>query len=320
MNNAPGSHESAIRNEFLNITLALLSLGMWCLILAGDILPGHLPDILMFDAVIMIAVCGLVYFIKSRSFNFACFFLLFCIALFAAQISIASDTTFALYLIPASLIIAVIVLPPAWLLPALLVDFLLLLAFAPPAEFLLMLAIAGGQSIIVGLLRRYFVNQLRISQGFQDYAAEQMKEARESRAELVLMSKQLQEYQERLRDTNRKLEIAFEQAEESRQAKARFAANVSHELRTPINLIVGFSEVMILAPEVYDEALATPAIKRISTPSIATPNTCRISSTTCWISPSWKRAIWRSSRRRATSPSASRRRPIWWPTSSPRRA
>ncbi len=255
MNSAPGSQESPIRNEFLNITLMLLSIGMWCLILAGDILPGSLPDILMFDAVIMIAVCGLVYFIKSRSFNFACFFLLFCIALFAAQISIASETVFVLYLIPASLIIAVIVLPRAWLLLALSVDILLLLAFAPPAEFLLMLAIAGGQSIIVGLLRRYFVNQLAISQGFQDYAAEQMKEARESRADLALMSKQLQEYQERLRDTNRKLEIAFEQAEESRQAKARFAANVSHELRTPINLIVGFSEVMILAPEVYDELL-----------------------------------------------------------------
>ena len=255
MNKTSNASETAIRHEFMNITLLLLSIGMWCLILAGDILPGSLPDILMFDAVIMIAVCGLSYFIKSRGFNFACFFLLFCIALFAVQISIVSETSFVLYLVPASLIIAVIVLPPAWLLPALLVDFLLLLAFAPPAEFLMMLAIAGGQLIIVGLLRRYFVNQLRISQGFQDYAAEQMNEARESRAEMVLMSKQLQEYQERLRDINRKLEVAFEQAEESRQAKARFAANVSHELRTPINLIVGFSEVMILAPEVYDEAL-----------------------------------------------------------------
>ncbi len=247
--------ESAIRDEFMNITLLLLSFGMWCFILFGDILPGSLPDILMFDAVIMIGVCGLSYFIKSRSFNFACFFLLLCIALLAAQISIASGTTSVLYLIPASLIIAVIALPPPWLLLALLTDCLLLLAFAPRADFLLMLAMAGGQLIIVGLLRRYFVNQLAISQGFQDYAAEQMNEARESRAELVLMSKQLQEYQERLRDINKKLEIAFEQAEESRQAKARFAANVSHELRTPINLIVGFSEVVILAPEIYDEPL-----------------------------------------------------------------
>lgn len=251
----PATNEGDIRHEFLNITLLLLSLGMWCLILAGDVLPGSLPNLAMFDAVIMIGVCGLSYFIKARSFNFACFFLLLCIALFAAQIAIAGGATSALYLIPASLIIAVILLPPPWLLLAVVIDALLLIAFAPRADLALMLAIAAGQLTLVGLLRRYFVSQLRISQNFQDYAAEQMNEARASRAELVLMSKQLQEYQERLRDTNRKLEIAFEQAEESRQAKARFAANVSHELRTPINLIVGFSEVMILAPQVYDQPL-----------------------------------------------------------------
>ena len=251
----PATDEGDIRHEFLNITLLLLGIGMWCLILAGDILPGSLPNLAMFDAVIMIGVCGLSYFIKARSFNFACFFLLLCIALFAAQIAIASGATSVLYLIPASLIIAVILLPPPWMLLALLIDALLLIALAPRADLALMFAIAAGQLTIVGLLRRYFVSQLKISQNFQDYAAEQMNEARASRAELVLMSKQLQEYQERLRDTNRKLEIAFEQAEESRQAKARFAANVSHELRTPINLIVGFSEVMILAPEVYDQPL-----------------------------------------------------------------
>ena len=255
MNSPSGTHESTIRDEFMNITLVLLCVGMWSLILAGDILPGSLPDILMFDAVIMIAVCGLTVFIKSRSFNFACFFLLFCIALLSTQIAIVSGATSVLYLIPGSLIIAVILLPLRWMLLALLIDCLLLLAFAAPADLPLMFALAASHLIIVGLLRRYFVNQLKISQSFQDYAAEQMKEARESRAELVLMSRQLQEYQERLREINKKLEIAFEQAEESRQAKARFAANVSHELRTPINLVIGFSEVMILAPEVYEEPL-----------------------------------------------------------------
>ena len=249
------THERDTRNEFLNITLLLLSLGLWGLIFAGDILPGSLPDIIMFDAIIMIAVCGLCYYIKARSFNFACFFLLFCIALIAVQISIAGGDTTVLYLIPASLIVAVILLSPAWIALALIVNCLFLLAFAPPADFAMMLALSATHLVSVGLLKRYFVNQLRISQGFQDYAADQMNEARKSRAKLVLMSKQLQEYQERLRVINRKLEIAFEHAEESRQAKARFAANVSHELRTPINLIVGFSEVMILAPEVYEQPL-----------------------------------------------------------------
>lgn len=249
------THERDIRDEFMNITLLLLSVGLWAFIVAGDILPVSLPDIIMFDAVIMIAVCGLSYFIKTRSFNFACFFLLFCIALIAVQISIASGDATVLYLIPASLIIAVILLTPPWIALVLVADVLFLLAFAPPADFAFLLALSAMHLVSVGLLRRYFVNQLKISQGFQDYAADQMNAARESRAKLVLMSKQLQEYQERLRVINRKLEIAFEHAEESRQAKARFAANVSHELRTPINLIVGFSEVMILAPEVYDQPL-----------------------------------------------------------------
>lgn len=249
------THERDIRDEFMNITLLLLSVGLWAFIAAADILSVSLPDIIMFDAVIMIAVCGLSYFIKTRSFNFACFFLLFCIALIAVQISIASGDATVLYLIPASLIVAVILLTPPWIALVLAADVLFLLAFAPPADFAFLLALSGMHLVSVGLLRRYFVNQLKISQGFQDYAADQMNEARESRAKLVLMSKQLQAYQERLRVINRKLEIAFEHAEESRQAKARFAANVSHELRTPINLIVGFSEVMILAPEVYDQPL-----------------------------------------------------------------
>ncbi len=249
------AHERDIRDEFMNITLILLAIGLWGLVAAGDILPGSLPDIVLFDAVIMLAVCGLSYFIKSRSFNFACFFLLFCIALIAVQLAIASADAAVLYLIPASLIIAVILLSPAWIALVSVVDCLFLLAFAPPPALAVMLALSAINLVSVGLLKRYFVNQLKISQGFQDYAAEQMNEARASRAKLVLMSKQLQEYQERLRVINRKLEIAFEQAEESRQAKARFAANVSHELRTPINLIVGFSEVMILAPEVYEQPL-----------------------------------------------------------------
>ena len=249
------AQERDFRGEFMNISLILLAIGLWALIVAGDILPGSLPDIVLFDAVIMLAVCGLSAFIKSRSFNFACFVLLFCIALIAVQLAIASADAAVLYLIPASLIIAVILLTPAWIALACVIDCLFLLAFAPPATVAFMLVLAAINLVSVGLLKRYFVNQLKISQGFQDYAAEQMNEARESRAKLVLMSRQLQEYQERLRVINRKLEIAFEQAEESRQAKARFAANVSHELRTPINLIVGFSEVMILAPEVYDQPL-----------------------------------------------------------------
>lgn len=46
-----------------------------------------------------------------------------------------------------------------------------LLAFAPPADAPHLLALAGMHLVVAGLLRHYFINQLRISQGFQDYAA-----------------------------------------------------------------------------------------------------------------------------------------------------
>jgi CheY-like chemotaxis protein/anti-sigma regulatory factor (Ser/Thr protein kinase) len=44
--------------------------------------------------------------------------------------------------------------------------------------------------------------------------------------------------------------------------KEQFAANVSHELRTPLNLILGFSEVMCLSPEVYGKMDWPPALRR----------------------------------------------------------
>ena len=44
-------------------------------------------------------------------------------------------------------------------------------------------------------------------------------------------------------------------AEDARRAKEEFVANVSHELRTPPNMIVGFSEMMLQAPQTYGKKI-----------------------------------------------------------------
>lgn len=86
-------------------------------------------------------------------------------------------------------------------------------------------------------------------------AEERTNEARTHRARLAETLKNLDLAYDQLRRANEALQWARYQAEEARQAKARFVANVSHELRTPLNLIIGFSDMMVTAPESYGEAM-----------------------------------------------------------------
>jgi signal transduction histidine kinase/DNA-binding response OmpR family regulator len=83
-------------------------------------------------------------------------------------------------------------------------------------------------------------------------ARENMEAAREHRAQLARVVKDLDQAYSRLGRTNASLVAAWRAAEEAERFKAEFVTNVSHELRTPLNLIVGFSEMMLTAPESYD--------------------------------------------------------------------
>jgi signal transduction histidine kinase/CheY-like chemotaxis protein len=78
-----------------------------------------------------------------------------------------------------------------------------------------------------------------------------LEDARQHRAKLLQVVKELDQANYRLVRINAALAIARQTAEEALRSKAEFVANVSHELRTPLNLIIGFSEVMILSPESY---------------------------------------------------------------------
>jgi len=95
-----------------------------------------------------------------------------------------------------------------------------------------------------------------------DRADRLLQQARDRRAELLQILKSLDvSYQTQAR-LQQQLVYARQKANEARLLKERFAANISHELRTPLNLIMGFSEIMYLNPEVYGAIDLSPRFMR----------------------------------------------------------
>lgn len=89
-----------------------------------------------------------------------------------------------------------------------------------------------------------------------------LQQARDRRAELLQTLKSLDTAYQTQQRLQQQLVYARQKANEARLMKERFAANISHELRTPLNLIMGFSEIMYLNPEVYGEVTLSPRFMR----------------------------------------------------------
>ena len=84
-------------------------------------------------------------------------------------------------------------------------------------------------------------------------ALERLNEAREHRAEISILLKDVNNANYQLDRMNLMLTYARGQADKAREERDRFALAVSHELRSPLNFIIGFSDLMVNSPETYDD-------------------------------------------------------------------
>ncbi len=120
------------------------------------------------------------------------------------------------------------------------------------ASLLVLYCIIWGANWLAG-------RPLRLSLEFalneSDRARVALEEVRKRRGELYRAFRALEEATYRIERMNNELLLARQEAEAARTVKARLVATVSHELRGPLNLILGFSQLMALHPERYEEPL-----------------------------------------------------------------
>jgi len=119
----------------------------------------------------------------------------------------------------------------------------------------------SAAAVLASLTKHTLYTALGWAWTMQERADSLLEDARDRQGQLASALKSVDTSNNILRRTQRELITARREAEQARRVKEQFAANVSHELRTPLNLILGFSEIMSLSPEVYGDVAWPPSLR-----------------------------------------------------------
>lgn len=108
-----------------------------------------------------------------------------------------------------------------------------------------------GTTALIWVSSRSTQQAIERSWASYEQARQLLEKAREQRLELKQTQEDLIQANRELARLSERLDAMYQIADQARRAKEEFVANVSHELRTPLNMIIGFSEMITQAPQVY---------------------------------------------------------------------